>query len=157
MQNLKCQKTKKKLFEKKIENWFSDCAFDWSLSECLEKMASQFRQSIFSFDMDMDADVHESPKKIKAGKNYWMKNLSPSWNSIQSYRFPTCFLHSQLIHHWMNIYYILLSSGECYYTYYIILYCAVWRHVAWIGSIWRHCGLLSISSMPHEIASHSHS
>lgn len=31
-------------------------------------MANQFRQSIFSFDMDMDADVHESPKKIKAGK-----------------------------------------------------------------------------------------
>lgn len=31
-------------------------------------MASQFRQAIFSFDIDMDADVHESPKKIKAGK-----------------------------------------------------------------------------------------
>lgn len=40
-------------------------------------MAGQFRQSIFSFDMDMDADVHESPKKIKAGKKSIERDFGP--------------------------------------------------------------------------------
>lgn len=39
-----------------------------SLEKRMEKkaMSSPFRQSIFSFDMDMDVD--DTPKKMKAGK-----------------------------------------------------------------------------------------
>lgn len=31
-------------------------------------MTSKIRQPIFSFDMDMDFDVDETPKKMKSGK-----------------------------------------------------------------------------------------
>lgn len=45
-------------------------------SESGKNMTSKFRQSIFSFDMDMDVD--ETPKKMKASKlrNYTKESLT---------------------------------------------------------------------------------
>lgn len=49
-------------------------------------MASKMRQSIFSFDMDMDVD--ETPKIIKSGKkknHCWKKNLIWIPSSVENY------------------------------------------------------------------------